>query len=1160
MSLWNLIVRSLGYYRRTNLAVGLGVAVATAVLVGSLLVGDSVKGSLERLALERLSRVDYALESSRYFRRSLAEDVASADNVTEAGATCTPAIILDGSASYTDPESPDNAPRTVTVPQVTLIGVEDAFWKLTETGRPPELSGREVAVTRELAEELGARAGEDITVSVAWRKSAAPMGSAFGRRELNETLRQLRLVLTTRLTDRGPERFTLRADRPRPRNIYIALSGLQELLWPRKEDTERAVANTLLVASDDAETSLLHALDDALKTSFELPDYQLFIRHNTHRKSVVSLQSTRLVLPKAVVAAGLAAAEDANLASARSSVYLANAIVPVGKTRDEAEVPYSIIAGLDAQGARTFTTFRRHDGVRRGYRLGRNGIVLNQWAADDLDVSAGDALTATFTVSNVRGELREATRTFRVADVVPLEGDALDDDMVPEFEGMTDSEDMNDWDPPFEIDQDRIRPKDEAYWDTYRTTPKAFVSLETLRDLWLPEGLPADAADWVTSVRLAPAAGDAVNVVAFEKALRRRLSPGMVGLSFRAVRAEALSATKTPTDFGTLFLSMSFFLVASAAGLIWLLFRLSIDRRAGQIGILLAGGFTQSKAARVLIGEAFLVAAAGVIVGVPLGILYAGGIITALTSNWQGAVAAFPLEVYVTWTSLVLGALMGFAVAAAAIVLSSRVLRKLSALSLLAGWRAIAAESGSSGRKANVIGIAALASAAVLLVLWGAFALVPAATAFSTTGGLLLLGLLALLSGVLQRRARTGVSAERLSLTRLALRGAARHWVRSLLTVGLLACATLLIVTVAAFRKDPAREHPGPKDSGTGGFSLLARSEVPLFVDLNTEAGRAQLHVSRDASRAMNDAVVYPFRQTRGGDISCLNLQRPKAPRVLGVPDAMIDRGGFRFSAHLATGVDSDVAANPWRLLRAELDNETVPAFADADTAQWQLKAGLGDVIDVPTPGGGEVKLRLVGLMPGSIFAGELLVSETHFTKHFDADSGYRFLLVACPSEAEPAVAAALRESLGTLGFNVTRTSKVLADYASVQNTYLSAFETLGGLGLVLATFGIVTVLLRSVIERRAELAMMLAVGFRRRSVVSVVLLENAMLLAAGVVIGGASALVAAAPQLVSTVADVRWWSLVAILGVTIAVGLASCAIAAQTSVRDEVIAALRSE
>ena len=71
MTLWTLIRRSLVYYWRTNLAVAAGVAVAVAVVVGSLVVGDSARGSLRHAALRRLGKIGFALRRDRFFREDL---------------------------------------------------------------------------------------------------------------------------------------------------------------------------------------------------------------------------------------------------------------------------------------------------------------------------------------------------------------------------------------------------------------------------------------------------------------------------------------------------------------------------------------------------------------------------------------------------------------------------------------------------------------------------------------------------------------------------------------------------------------------------------------------------------------------------------------------------------------------------------------------------------------------------------------------------------------------------------------------------------------------------------------------------------------------------------------------------------------------------------
>ncbi|HMZ21541.1 MAG TPA: hypothetical protein PLD20_26645, partial [Blastocatellia bacterium] len=74
-----LLKRNLNYFRRANLAVILGVATATAVLAGALLVGDSVRASLRALALARLGNTDLLIASTGFFREQLAADLQSSE-------------------------------------------------------------------------------------------------------------------------------------------------------------------------------------------------------------------------------------------------------------------------------------------------------------------------------------------------------------------------------------------------------------------------------------------------------------------------------------------------------------------------------------------------------------------------------------------------------------------------------------------------------------------------------------------------------------------------------------------------------------------------------------------------------------------------------------------------------------------------------------------------------------------------------------------------------------------------------------------------------------------------------------------------------------------------------------------------------------------------
>jgi len=78
-----LIGNSLRCYWRTNLAIALGMAVGTAVLAGALIVGDSIRGSMKRMTLERLGAVDYALVAQQFFGEELARDLGDASGFAE---------------------------------------------------------------------------------------------------------------------------------------------------------------------------------------------------------------------------------------------------------------------------------------------------------------------------------------------------------------------------------------------------------------------------------------------------------------------------------------------------------------------------------------------------------------------------------------------------------------------------------------------------------------------------------------------------------------------------------------------------------------------------------------------------------------------------------------------------------------------------------------------------------------------------------------------------------------------------------------------------------------------------------------------------------------------------------------------------------------------
>ena len=135
-----------------------------------------------------------------------------------------------------------------------------------------------------------------------------------------------------------------------------------------------------------------------------------------------------------------------------------------------------------------------------------------------------------------------------------------------------------------------------------------------------------------------------------------------------------------------------------------------------------------------------------------------------------------------------------------------------------------------------------------------------------------------------------------------------------------------------------------------------------------------------------------------------------------------------------------------------------------------------------------------------------------------------------------------------------------LAQFLAVQNTYLSTFQSLGALGLLLGTVGLAVVQLRSVLERRGELALMRATGFRRGRLLKMVMAENVLLLVGGLVVGCVAAAVALLPQWQPREASVPWTTLAGLLAAIVLVGLVAGWLATRSALQTPILPALRGD
>ncbi|HEU4689636.1 MAG TPA: ABC transporter permease [Vicinamibacterales bacterium] len=1113
-----IVLRSLTYYWRTNVAVVLGVATAVAVLAGALLVGDSVRGSLRDLVVGRLGHTDQVIASANLFRERLAQDLAAQAEFKSGFTTAAPLLIAQGMVTA------QNEGRRVA--QARVYGVDDRFWQFHGVSAVSGPLDREAFVSPALARQLAANTGESILVRVQ-RPTDIPLESLHGQRDA--VGQSVRLTIAEILPGESLGEFSLEAQQGDVSAVFVPLSRLQQDL-----DIPDRV-NTILVSSGlSPPADAAAALRSLVRREAQLEDlgYQV---ETADAPGVLVIGSGSGLLDNAHATAAMDALKGTSMQASALFTYLANSI-----RLGEREVPYSLVTALD------FTTIEPIS--QPASTDAKASIVLNDWAARELQARSGDVVTMEYYSWEEPGRLVAKTTTLTVSGVVPIERG--DRSMVPSYPGITDSPTLDDWNPPFPVDLRRIRKVDEEYWDRYRTTPKAFVPLSTGQPLWQTR------YGSMTSIRVKPEAGQSLTAArdVYAQRLRAAADPLALGIAVIDVRQQGLQASRGATNFGEYFVYFSFFIVVSALLLVALFFKLGIEQRVREVGLLRAVGVGPAAVRWMFLQEGLLLAVLGSLLGVVGAVGYAWLMMYGLRSWWVDAVGTTALALHVSPVSLVGGAVGGVVAAIACIWWTLRALGGISERSLLMGTIDTPQQPKSVRAWTWPMATVALALVATLLIAGAMTGTVERVGAFFGAGSALLMASLCAAAWWLRHRARSGIYGHGwLSVSRLGMRTATYRPGRSVLSIAVIAAATFILISVEAFRRGDQLSDTGPT-SGVGGYDLLMETVLPVVQDPNTETAREALNlVDLDPS-----VTFEPMRLLPGDDASCLNLYEPRSPRIVAARRSFLQEGRFGFQGSLSE--TDEEGRNPWLLLEKRQADGAIPVIGDANSMTYVLHKKLGDVIVLPR-GDGEIRLRLVAALRDSIFQGELLMAEENFLEVFPEQEGYRVLLVRAGNEPVAGLEAKLEEGFADLGAQVIGTAERLAQFHRVENTYLSTFQTLGGLGLLLGTFGLATVLLRNVLERKRELALLGAVGYRRMHVMTMVVAENVLLLVAGLTAGALSAALAIAPAVAERGSGLPFTSGSALLMIAVLMtGLLSSVIAMRAATRMPLLASLRSE
>ncbi|MDP2113581.1 MAG: ABC transporter permease, partial [Bacteroidota bacterium] len=592
MSLYKLILKSAWFYRKLNLTIILGIALSTAILVGALIIGDSVKYSLQQITVQRLGKTSQVITAGeRLFGQQLATKLSTKT------ATETAALLRANGFGVIDGGD-------LRINQLAVWGVDSTLGHFANVPESFILNGNEVAINENLASLAKLKVGDEFLLRLN-KLNTFPANTPFVSE--TETTVSFRVSISRILNPDELGNFNLQNIQSAPRNVFLNLQWLNEQMGLQQK------ANVLLVAEGVSGAELIQEL----QKSWKLDDLNLEIRENAEL-NYTELISDRVFVEPAVEQFCL------NKLSGSQAIfsYFINEFTLNGK-----ETPYSFVS--------------------TDPKLSGNEMTVSNWLADDLTVKVNDTVRLSyFEVGPLRRLVLKDT-SFVVGQIYELSGEKADVNRMPVIPGLSDAGNCRDWKTGVPVNLKKIRAKDEDYWKAHKGTPKAFVSLETAQKLW------GNRFGQSTAIRI-----DGLKKAEFENTLLAGLLPSQLGFEVRDVKTDGLAAASGGTDFGGLFIGLSFFVLFAAVLLAFLLFKLYLGFRKTEIGTLTALGFSFPAIRKLFVAEASVFVLVGILIGIPFSIFYNHLILKAINTIWVDIVRTSIVNIHIRPVSLVMGSLI----------------------------------------------------------------------------------------------------------------------------------------------------------------------------------------------------------------------------------------------------------------------------------------------------------------------------------------------------------------------------------------------------------------------------------------------------------------------------------------------------------------------
>ena len=1067
--------RSTRFYGAGNIAIAACIGIAVGIIIGALILGDSLVYSMQQQLYARLGRIQSCLPASNLFRMELAHDIAIGQkNVNEKQKlklpepTIIPALRFNAALYFSRNAEPLNiisaAANTVMQDSclpVTLWGVTPSFAQLESKKNAPFIvpQGGAATINQKTANQLGLKVG-DIVIIRFTPPQDVPVETIWGNQ--GNLIETMPITIEAIASDNSIASLNIEGTQQTACNVFVPLE------WLQKSINQPQKANIIL--SDCNITYNYHpVLDDY---GFQLQVSDLGFWNVTSKKIFFSEQERGALINRIQDLF-----PDKQITLSNTLFSFANQVSVLKKFNREGKrnaLNYSFIAATDDS---------RIPYIKPGL------VLINEWVAKELDIAEGEELLFEFYVPDtISGEPVKKTRKWRVGQVIQDNPLALDKNWVPSLPGITDKRSMKNWEAPFPFNPNKIQSSDQAYWNLYSAAPKFYINLEEGRQIF--------------SSRLGKTTAVRVWDLAVPKSSDLAPAPQEVGWTFIPVRSNQLENSCINQSYALQFLQYVFPLIIIGFIFVFLAFRINLAARCQSIGIIQAIGWDITAIRNVFLYESVVVCFFGTLLGLAFGFLL------AVSGVWY--LNRFALDIFIepfiqlgiSPFNLIFGSVIGFFISFLIAVFNLRKLDKIRSIQRLKGISSFASPieiaPGYNIRRSvyQFVFWLALGGGVIGAVFFGIStgtisSGVIAKIVFYSGLTILIPGLLAYHNGL---KSVPGVI--------YGFRSCSRRPGISAFIAAFSALLFYLIPGLSVFDRYPENE-PGVLTRSNGGYKLSIQTVSPIFVNINYANQRAALGFTPEQEEILADVQIDQAIVRPGADSSAQNLYYPRSPKIIGVSPRMMDNPSFGWIAAMENAFPWDAL---WKkeyafplvqkeLIQQELQTDdpdviaiktkqamltrVLPFIADYSTLKNQFRlSGLNSRLLLDNRPGREVQGRVVAVFNSDIFCGALVTSDDNLRYFFPEVQGYNMFFVQCPDEQIPQVRTALQNGLKDYGVVIRDITQCAGEQFKANNNWISLQQ--GGIALaVLLGVGVLIAFSRLIIKKqRKELDFLGVIGF----------------------------------------------------------------------------------